>query len=62
MKLVLKNIGMLKDATVTLQPLSVIAGENDNGKSTVGKIMFCIVKAINRYIIYIIKCYSYASN
>jgi energy-coupling factor transporter ATP-binding protein EcfA2 len=27
----------------------VIAGENDNGKSTVGKIVFCIVKAINRY-------------
>lgn len=49
MKLVLKNIGMLKDAELTLQPLCVIAGENDNGKSTVGKIIFCIIKAINRY-------------
>lgn len=27
----------------------MIAGENDNGKSTVGKIVFCLVKAINRY-------------
>lgn len=49
MKLILKNIGLLKHAEVTLQKLCVIAGENDNGKSTVGKIVFCIVKAINRY-------------
>lgn len=49
MKLVLENIGLLKQAEITLHPLCVIAGENDNGKSTVGKIIFCIVKAINRY-------------
>lgn len=49
MKLILKNIGMLKEAELTLHPLSVIAGENDNGKSTVGKIMFCIIKAVNLY-------------
>lgn len=49
MKLVLENIGMLKSAEITLNELSVIAGENDNGKSTVGKVVFCIIKAINRY-------------
>lgn len=49
MKLILKNIGLLEQAEITLHPLCVIAGENDNGKSTVGKIIFCIVKAINRY-------------
>lgn len=49
MKLILKNIGMLEHAELTLHPLSIIAGENDNGKSTAGKIFFCIVKAINRY-------------
>lgn len=49
MKLILENIGMLKHAEITLRRLSVIAGENDNGKSTIGKIVFCIVKAINRY-------------
>lgn len=49
MKLILKNIGLLKHAEITLQKLCVIAGENDNGKSTIGKIVFCIVKAINRY-------------
>lgn len=49
MKLILENIGMLKHAEITLHKLCVIAGENDNGKSTVSKIVFCIVKAINRY-------------
>ena len=49
MKLILENIGMLKHADITLHRLCVIAGENDNGKSTVGKIVFCIVKAISRY-------------
>ncbi len=49
MKLILENIGMLKHAEITLHKLCVIAGENDNGKSTIGKIFFCIVKAINRY-------------
>ena len=49
MKLILDNIGMLQHAEITLHKLCVIAGENDNGKSTVGKIVFCLVKAINRY-------------
>ena len=49
MKLILENIGMLQHAEITLHKLCVIAGENDNGKSTVGKIVFCLVKAINRY-------------
>lgn len=49
MKLILENIGMLKHSEITLHKLCVIAGENDNGKSTVGKIVFCIIKAINRY-------------
>ena len=49
MKLKLENIGMLQQVELTLHPLCVIAGENDNGKSAVGKIVFCIIKAINRY-------------
>ncbi len=40
---------MLKEAEVSLDPLCVIAGVNDNGKSTIGKVVFCIIKAINRY-------------
>lgn len=49
MKIELKNIGMLKKASVKLDGLTVIAGENDTGKSTVGKIIFSIIKAISRY-------------
>lgn len=49
MKLIIENIGLLEKAEITLHPLCVIAGENDNGKSTVGKIVYCLVKAINRY-------------
>lgn len=49
MKLILENIGLLKHAEITLHKLCVIAGENDNGKSTIGKIVFCIVKAISKY-------------
>ncbi len=49
MKIILKNIGMLKEAELNIDYLTVIAGENDNGKSTVGKVIFCIIKAMNRY-------------
>lgn len=49
MKIILKNIGMLKKAELNIDYLTVIAGENDNGKSTVGKVIFCIIKAMNRY-------------
>jgi len=37
MELQLKNIGMIKEANVKIDGLTVIAGENDTGKSTVAK-------------------------
>jgi len=49
MELQLKNIGMIKEANVKIDGLTVIAGENDTGKSTVGKVIFCIIKATSRY-------------
>ena len=49
MELQLKNIGMIKEANVKINGLTVIAGENDTGKSTVGKVIFCIIKATSRY-------------
>ena len=42
MILTLKNIGKIKDAIVELNGITVIAGENNTGKSTVGKTLFCI--------------------
>ena len=49
MNLKIKNIGIVKQADVRLDGLTVIAGENDTGKSTIGKMMFAIVKAVSRY-------------
>lgn len=40
MKIQLKNIGKIRKATVELNGITVIAGENDTGKSTVGKALF----------------------
>ncbi|MCB4758029.1 MAG: AAA family ATPase [Sulfurovum sp.] len=49
MELQLKNIGMIKEANVKIDGLTVIAGENDTGKSTVGKLLFSIIKSSSRY-------------
>lgn len=49
MNLKINNIGIIKQADIRLDGLTVIAGANDTGKSTVGKLMFSIVKAVSRY-------------
>ncbi len=43
--LVIKNVGLLKNVEVEISGLTVIAGENDTGKSTIGKILFSLIKA-----------------
>ncbi len=43
------NIGTVKSASVRLDGLSVVTGKNDTGKSTLGKVIFSIVKAFSRY-------------
>lgn len=42
MKLILKNIGKVKDASVEINGITVIAGENNTGKSTVGRALFSV--------------------
>lgn len=42
MKLHLENIGLIQDATIEMQGITVIAGENGTGKSTVGKALYAI--------------------
>ncbi|WBB29704.1 AAA family ATPase [Parvimonas micra] len=42
MKLFLKNIGKIEKATIDLNGITVIAGENDTGKSTIGKALFAV--------------------
>ncbi len=48
MKLKLKNIGIIKEAEIKIDGLTVIAGKNDSGKSTVGKILFTLIKTISQ--------------
>ena len=47
MKLRLQNILKVESAEIELGGLTVITGENDSGKSSIGKILFSILKAIN---------------
>ena len=49
MQVTFKHIGMIEGADIRLDGLTVIAGENDTGKSTVGKILFSLIKTFNRY-------------
>lgn len=42
MQLKIQNIGKIKDADITIDGITVIAGENNTGKSTVGKVLFSI--------------------
>lgn len=49
MEVSVKNFGTVVRADVHVGGLTVITGENDTGKSTIGKILFSLVKAIARY-------------
>ena len=42
MFLSIKNLGKIAAADIAIDGITVIAGENDTGKSTVGKTLFCI--------------------
>ena len=48
MKLCLKNIGKMKSACVDINGITVIAGNNDTGKSTIGKALFAIFNSLYR--------------
>ena len=42
MKLLIRNVGKLKEADVEINGITVITGENDTGKSTVGKVLWSV--------------------
>lgn len=42
----LQNVGAIDEATVDLTGLSVIAGKNGTGKSTIGKTVYAVIKSI----------------
>lgn len=47
MLLKLKNVGRLKSAEVKINGITVICGNNNTGKSTVGKILYCIYDSLH---------------
>lgn len=47
MRLEIQNINKIKDADIALNGLTVIVGENDMGKSTIGRAFFSIIKAVS---------------
>ena len=46
MELKLNYVNKIKEADIKLNGLTVIAGQNSSGKSTVGRTLFSVVKAI----------------
>lgn len=47
MKLKLSNIGIVKQAEIELQTITVLTGVNNSGKSTVGKVLYSIATVQN---------------
>jgi hypothetical protein len=45
MEFSIKEFAPIKEANIKLNGLTVIAGDNDTGKSRAGKLLYCIVKA-----------------
>lgn len=45
MRLILENVGKVREADIKLDGITLIAGENNTGKSTVGKMLFCIFES-----------------
>ena len=46
MRLYLHNIGAIANADIRLDGVTVLAGENNTGKSTIGKALYSIVKSL----------------
>ena len=49
MNLELKNIGLIKNAKLALNGISLIAAENNTGKSTIGKSLFALIFSTNNF-------------
>ncbi len=47
MQLKLSNVAKIKDATINIDGITVIAGENNTGKSTIGKVLYSIFNSMN---------------
>ena len=46
MKIRLNNIGIVRDSTIKIDGLTVITGDNNSGKTTVGKALYSLLDAV----------------
>lgn len=46
MKLHIRNIAKVETADIEINGITIIAGENNTGKSTVGKVLYCLYTAV----------------
>ena len=46
MELFLDNVGIIKNTSVKIDGLTVITGKNNAGKTTVGKVMFSLIRSV----------------
>ena len=46
MKLIINNVGKVRNADINLDGITVICGDNNSGKSTVGKVLFAFFNAM----------------
>ena len=49
MKIKIHNVGKLADATVEIDGITVIAGENDTGKSSVSKALYSVFSSFYHF-------------
>lgn len=47
MRLKLQNIGIIEEADINVDGITLIAGQNDSGKSTVGKVLYALIRGVN---------------
>ncbi|MBQ4570265.1 MAG: AAA family ATPase [Bacilli bacterium] len=47
MELILQNIGIINNATIKIKGLTVICGNNNSGKSTVGKALYATIESLS---------------
>ena len=47
MRLKLQNIGIVESADINVDGITLIAGQNDSGKSTVGKVLYALIRGMN---------------
>lgn len=47
MKIKLQNVGIIEEADINIEGITLIAGQNDSGKSTVGKVLYALIRGVN---------------